>query len=150
MINYSLFNYLLNLMETISTNIDNEKNVDKIEFSENKDMNIIKNEKQKQNTKIVFKNKTDRPDVNPFTNLCDFFLKNKTRFCKFEKMEGFDFCKYHNEGVLVMCNLCEHKILERKLDMHKKVCKAIKLEKKLNNSYFILLVQKEYQFIKTN
>lgn len=113
-------------------NTDNNNNNNDTIINKNVDLESNK----KINTKVVFKNKTDRPNVNPFSYLCDFFLTNKTRFCKFDKMEGFNYCKYHNEGVLVKCNLCEHKILERKIDMHKKVCKAIKLEETLNNSYW--------------
>lgn len=102
--------------------------------NENPLYNQIK--KKKEKTKETYENMTLVPKINPNTNQCNLFLRNKMRFCKFEIMKNSEFCQHHNQNAMMECSQCKHSVLKHKIDKHMKVCKAIKEAERLENTYW--------------
>ena len=104
-----------------------------------KDYSQFKNNKleKKEKNHIVYKSLENLPKENPTTTLCDFFLTNRMRFCKFAKMVNYKYCQHHNAELLISCKNCGHKIYEENSKKHEKVCKTIK-EKERFTSYILL------------
>eukprot|EP01116_Phalansterium_solitarium_P006122 TRINITY_DN18427_c0_g1_i1.p1 TRINITY_DN18427_c0_g1~~TRINITY_DN18427_c0_g1_i1.p1 ORF type:complete len:524 (+),score=177.92 TRINITY_DN18427_c0_g1_i1:24-1574(+) len=82
----------------------------------------------------------------PGDGTCKFFLKNKSRFCKFERYQGGDFCVHHtvttpNGQKRVPCPLdSRHTIFEKDVERHVATrCPALKRVRELQKQPYYRL-----------
>ena len=73
--------------------------------------------------KIVYKNLKDVPEHNPQTDLCDYFIQTKMRFCKFTPMNKSKYCVHHNYEIVIKCDNCLHTLFKDNIERHKLYCK---------------------------
>jgi hypothetical protein len=85
--------------------------------------NDLKNEIKKKAKEEV--KKVLRPEFNPDVKLCENYMINKVRFCRFPKLALTKFCVHHQETeeTYIKCPLDNHHVVAKaNLVKHLEVC----------------------------